>query len=338
MDTEFHFYMTGIIAKAAGFQDDEAKVIATASEYVDENDVRLQVENRSTGKVYENFISQTMNILKPKRKLMRIYPVFHFVPGDQADERACRCDGKMHLLNTTPDNEYANKWFDAAFKAPAETRLYRIGIATHVFADTWAHQNFVGWYDFYNDIALDVKPNIGHADAEHHPDWPAHRWEDARLVKDEVDNTERFLDAAEKIYKKYSGHTKQLNRRANSSWNVLRANLTRAMGVSFSGSHNYYREERIKRYQELAPFLGDFDERDWFNEAIDVNVRGLKDSENGILSMFTMMRDKLYWKDGRNVQKTHWYRFQEAVKDHQAIAMEDLDKLFAKMGIDLHQT
>jgi len=52
--------------------------------------------------------------------------------------------------------------------------------------------------------------------------------------------------------------------------------------------------------------------------------------------MFTMLRDKLYWKEGVDIEKTHWYRFQEAVKEHQGKAMEDLDRLFAKMGINLH--
>jgi len=336
MDTEFHYYMTGIIAKAAGFSDDEAKTIATASEYVDENDVCLTIEDRPGGESYENYISQTMNILKPKRKLMRIYPVFHFVPGKPMDERAYRCDGKMHLLNTTPDNEIANKMIDLSFKASEDTRLYRIGIATHAYADTWAHQNFVGWYDFFNDIALDVKPDIGHANAEHHPDWPAHRWEDARLVKDGIDNTERFLDAAKKIYGKYQNYNKQMNRKANTGWKTLNSQLIYAMGESFSGSHNYGREDRINRYRELAPWLGDFDESEWFKDAIDIDVRGLKDADNGVLSMFTMLRDKLYWKEGVDKEKTHWYRFQEAVKEHQGKAMEDLDILFAKMGINLH--
>lgn len=43
MDTEFHYYITGIIARAAGFSEDEAKIIATSSEYVDENDVCLTI-------------------------------------------------------------------------------------------------------------------------------------------------------------------------------------------------------------------------------------------------------------------------------------------------------
>ncbi len=336
MDTEFHYYMTGLIANAAGFSEDEAKIIATSSEYVDENDVCLSIEDRSSKKVYQNYISQTMNILKPKQKLLRIYPVFHFVPGDPMSESALRCDGKMHLLNTTPNNEIATKMFDLAFKSSADTRLYRIGIATHAYADTWAHQNFVGWYDFYNNISLDLKPDIGHANAEHHPDWPAHRWEDARLVNDEIDNTDRFLSAANKIYNKYMNYNKQKGRKANTSWNKLSSQLIKAMGPSFSGSKNYYHEDRLNNYRDLAPWLGDFDESDWFNEAIDIKVRGLKDSESGLLSMITMLHDKLYWKEETDKEKTNWYKFQEAVKEHQKEAMKDLDKLFAKMNINLH--
>jgi hypothetical protein len=339
MDTEFHYYMTGIIAKAAGFNDQEARIIATASEYVDENDVSLEIENRSKkNDVYRNYVSQTMNILKPKRKLMRIYPIFHFVPGDPASDTALRVDGKMHWLNTTPDNALANKWIDAAFKASPDTRLYRIGIATHPYADTWAHQNFVGWFDYFNDISKDIKPDIGHANAEHHPDWPGHRWVDDRLVEDEVDNTVRFLDASKKIYEKYCGYIKGKKRKANSSWQALCGQLIKAMGLSFSGNKKYYEEDRMNRYKEIAPWLGEFDEADWFNEAIDIKVRGLKDSDSGLLSMFTTMHDKLYWKEGVDRETTHWFRFQESVKAHQELAMKDLDILYReKMGLDLHQ-
>ena len=336
MDTEFHYYMTGIIAKAAGFSNDEAKTIATASEYVDENDVCLKIEDRSGGEVYENYISQTMNILKPKRRLMRIYPVFHFVPGDPMDDGACRTDGKMHLLNTTPGNEIADNLINAAFKSPEDVRLYRIGIATHAFADTWAHQNFVGWYDYFNNIGMDPKPDIGHADAEHHPDWPAHRWEDERLVENEIDNTERYINAAENIYNKYRGYLELVNRNADTGWDDLCSQLIAAMGSSFSGNSNCYSEERISRYNKIAPWPGEFDEAEWFDAAIETKVRGLKDSDKGLLSMFTMLRDKLYWRDGVDREKTDWFRFQESVKEHQRFAMGSLDKLFKKMDMNLH--
>ncbi len=107
MDFEFHYYLTGIIANRAGFSEEDASIIAYASQFVDDNDVILDVGDRQSKQVYSNYISQTMDIFKPGKTLMRIYSVFHFMPGDPMAESARRSDGKMHILNTTPDNEIA---------------------------------------------------------------------------------------------------------------------------------------------------------------------------------------------------------------------------------------
>ncbi|MEA1935615.1 MAG: DUF6765 family protein [Thermodesulfobacteriota bacterium] len=337
MNTEFHYYITGIIAHAAGFSPKEAKTIATASEFVDENDVTFTIEDRSSGEPYEVYISQTMNILKPKRKLMRIYPVFHFLPGDPGSESAYRRDGKMHLLNTTPNNELANNLMDEAFKSTEDMRLYRIGVATHAYADTWAHQNFVGWYDYFNNIGLDPKPDIGHADAEHHPDWVAHRWQDERLVNGDIDNTERFLEAGENLYKKYQHYTETRKQEINISWSELREWFLDIFGKSNSGPVNWYEEDRIETYRKEYSWLGEFDEDDWFEDAIETKVRGLKDSKKGLASTFIIMRDKYFWREDVDKEKTDWFRFQESVKAHQALAMEYLKTTFDKMGIDLHR-
>jgi hypothetical protein len=34
---------------------------------------------------YKNYISQTMDITKPKEELLRIYPFFHFFPGSKRE-------------------------------------------------------------------------------------------------------------------------------------------------------------------------------------------------------------------------------------------------------------
>lgn len=325
MDTEFHYYMTGIIAHAAGFTPEEAKTIASASEYTDENDDKFKVKDRATGEVYENYISQTMNILKPMNRLMRIYPVFHFLPGEPDVRSTRRRDGKMHRLNTTPDNETANTLMNEAFNVSDGTRLYRIGLATHAYADTWAHQNFVGWFDYFNNIGLDIKPDIGHADAEHHPDWPAHRWEDPRLVDGEINNTIRFLSAAERIYDLYRLNLNRENRDAHQKWDVLQQDLIEAMGTPFSGSFNAYREERYQKYLRLAPWLGEFDETDWLEAAVDKNL-------------LEFICDRCYyWREDVDIEKTDWFLFQQSVKDHQKEAMVHLDPIFETMGIDLHR-
>jgi len=337
MNREFHYYMTGIIARAAGFREAEARTIATAAEYVDENDVAFIIHDRAGGPSYECYISQTMNILKPKHTLMRIYPVFHFVPGDPGCDSACRCDGKMHLLNTTPGNEIAMELLNRAFTAPEGMRYHRIGVASHAFADTWAHQNFVGWYDVFNDVGLDPKPNIGHADAEHHPDWFAHRWDDVRLVKGEIDNTERFLDAAESLFREYRRYLRGKRRRVKTTWKTLRETFLTIAGPSRSGSYNVNEEARLDGYRAEVPWLGDFSEDDWLFSAIETEVHGLPDTKKGLFSPFTVLKDRHFWRTDVEKEKTDWFRFQEAAKAHQRDAMELMKPRFERMGIDLHR-
>ena len=92
---------------------------------------------------------------------------------------------------------------------------------------------------------------IAHADAEHHPDWPTHRWEDERMVEGAVHNTVRFLETAEKLYGKYRGALADTD--PNEKWPELRQKLTDAMGSPFSGSINWYQDARIDAYRNFAP-------------------------------------------------------------------------------------
>ena len=336
MDTEFHYWITGLIAHRAGFSKKESALIAYSSEYVDENDVSFQIKNKHKGGSYSNHISQTMNILKPKSELMRIYPVFHFIPGEPNASFARRRDGKMHLLNTTPNSENANEIIDAAFKAPEDTRLYRIGIATHSYVDTWAHQNFVGWYDYFNNIGLDIKPDIGHADAEHHPDWVGHVWVDNRLVDGDVNNKLRFLSASRELFHKYCYYIKTEKNKDNcAEWEKLEKELIDLMSPTFTGNCNRYKDKRVESYKKILDWFPDFDDRKWFDAAIKTKVRGVKDSHEGIKAKFTVFEDEYYWHDELNKEETDWFRFQETVKDHEKFALKLLAPTFKGMGIDL---
>jgi len=151
MDIEFHYHMTCLIAARAGLPPEETRIVAYSSQYVDDNSIIFEID-KDMPTAYSNYISQTMNILKPKAKLFRIYPIFHFIPGDPMAESAWRKAGEMHWLNTTPDSENANRVMDAALTSG---NLYRIGIACHGYADTWAHQNFI-----LSKLAKFVDPGI----------------------------------------------------------------------------------------------------------------------------------------------------------------------------------
>jgi len=340
MDIEFHYWITGILAKEAGFAEAEAETIAYSTQFVDEDDVSLTVKDKSTGETYVNFISQTMNILKPKTELLRIYPIFHFVPGKPEAPSARRRDGKMHLFNTTPNNRFVNQLLQDAFSSSESIRLYRIGIATHAYEDTWAHQNFTGWYESFNAVGLSPMPNIGHADAQHHPDWVGHRWTDNRLVEGDINNNHRFLSAAKELFRHYCDYlvsTGRYEKKHRPKWPRVQRMLETAMGETSSGDLNYGSEERITAYKSLAPWLPEFDERVWFNDAIETKVKGLPDSQNGLMAGITIFRDEYSWNEDKDKKTTHWYRFQRSVKEHERFALTSMSPHFAQIGVDLHR-
>jgi hypothetical protein len=331
MDIEFHYWITGIIANRARLSEEDAQVIAYSCQYTDDNDEIRTVKDAGTNGEYSNYISQTMDILKPKHTLMRIYPIFHFLPGDPLAIPARRRDGKMHVLVTTPDSPLAGTVLSHALQMDNQDpqRLYRIGIASHAYADTWAHQNFVGWYDGFNGELLNPLPNIGHADFMHHPDWPGHRWQDPRILQGDINNNHRFLVAAKRLYEEYSRANGTYDRAACEQ---LVTDLGAAMGPVASGDDNVGLKDRLKRYHDLAPWLPEYDQHRWFTDAVDTKVRGLPDT---ILPSLTIFEDEHTWKGPKAA--THWYRFQEAVKAHQDLCMGLLKDIFDQMGVDLHQ-
>ncbi len=330
MDIEFHYYMTYLVAAKAGFGADDAYKIAYSSQYVDDNDMILEID-KGKASAYRNYISQTMNILKPKSKLFRIYPLFHFIPGDPQGESAYRKDGKMHWLNTTPNSDNANEIIDAAIRTGD---LFRIGIACHTYADTWAHQNFVGYYEDFNAMTNPlgkVSPNIGHADAQHKPDWPGLVWKDERLINERRENKRIFLDAAthmlHKLAKFVDGSISAAAIKQKSD--ELRTSLEVAIGER--DQSNDYKSERVARYVELGSSgayggknVPGYDDDKWVEEALNIRVRGLRDRSDFILSQWDPFGDICTWADAENYQSTDWYCFQEAVKNHQNTAWDIL--------------
>ena len=81
---------------------------------------------------------------------------------------------------------------------------FRIGIALHSYADTWAHQHFSGRTEEGNVIdPASPLPPAGHLQALRPPDDASGSWADPRLLPSlsRVVNGERFLAAARKIYR-----------------------------------------------------------------------------------------------------------------------------------------
>ncbi len=331
MDIEFHYYMTHLIALRAGFKKEDALKIAYASQYTDDNDESRKIMGGDTP--YYNSISQTSDIQKPQEERLSIYPIFHFCPGTK-DEMfkysPLRKDGGFNLLTTIRDNSNARKIFDDALKAGD---VYRIGIGTHMYADTFCHRDFSGWKDAFNWIKLKgfaggvwnaVGPAIGHALAMHNPDIPSLVWEDTRLTSKYSlkKNKEQILMAAGNIFDIYCGLTKP-GKKKSASRDKLLGDLSDAIGNEAETDST--KDVRVKNYRILLDLdYREYDEQQWFDSAVDEVV----DPKTVGTSNLRM----LIWK--QDYMKSDWYLFQEAVKEHHEAAMYVLKDTFDLMEID----
>ena len=353
LNIEFHYYMTYLITVRAGFKPTEAEIIAYSSQYIDDNDLiyNITAENQA---VYSNYISQTKNITRPKKNLFRIYPVFHFIPGDPLADSARRRDGKLHLLNTTPDSKNARKVLKLGLKS---NNLYKIGLAIHSFADSFAHQNFVGYYDEFNLVeGIQQKLSsifkrsvykIGHAAAGHRPDIPHALWQDPRLCKSNSlrDNKEIFLQAAARIFEELKKYQDPAAAEADikSEKEELLADLAAVIGKKSEAPELFKlnsRKRRLNCCKKLslkkkygAAKLKDYDPSLWFNEAVKINTGFLKIDRSSSwqrlgLDYFSkqlkFLKSCYSWKS-ETYQKTHWFKFQEAVKEMQEEVIELLN-------------
>ncbi|MCK9279220.1 MAG: hypothetical protein M0P71_01140 [Melioribacteraceae bacterium] len=307
MDIEFHHSVTYLIATKAGYSPAEAEIIAYSSQMVDDN-VNEYLINKGINE-YHNYISQTMNIFNPKKKLFRIYPLFHFVPGNFSSKKALRKDGKFHLLNTTPNSKNAQMLFK---RAKDKKCLYKLGIACHVFADTWAHSNFVGYYESFNSMSgplESVSPNIGHADAKTLPDEIGRVWKDTRLMEEHRDNNKIFLEAAKSLFLELGGTRKSL------------IELMLHLSIAFDLPNKL---DRLQYFEKMAliPSYGGvalpkYDSKKWFNDAVITNGW-----------MFSSYKKKDCFEN------SDWFKFQESIKWFQNTAWEVLkDSVFSKMDL-----
>jgi hypothetical protein len=341
MDIEFHYYMTYLIAARAGYSPKDATVIAHAAQSVDDNHIPVRLTDEN-GEVYENDLSQTMDIMRPHLD-EKIYPVFHFIPGDPKSVTARRRDGLEHSMVTTPDSVLANAMIDAALRSKD---LYRIGVSAHGYVDTWAHQNFVGQRDVYNQFETGFLARIkneflavGHAHAKHNPDWPALVWEDSRMIESHVDNRARFMAAAGRLFEKFVAQTKpsMTPQAVKLEVAALKADLDADIGDRDDQNANV--EARIQRYiaRGATSLYGGlriprYVVGTWFKEAIaeerdevarktvsQIPIPYLSDIMDALEDVIADgNRQNVSWRnpDPRVYKTSNWFRFQEAVTEH----------------------
>lgn len=322
MDIEFHYYVIYLTAISTGFSNHEAEIIAYSSQQVDDNCEQITI-NLNQQDEYKNYISQTKNILKPEYDLLRIYSCFHFIPGDYDTDKAHRKDGLMHILNTTPNSTNVKQVMTNALETES---LFRLGIASHTYADSWSHQNFTGTYSIFNSmegLVESATPNIGHADALHKPDRVGLIWSDSRLIDENryINNNKRFIEAVKNIYDYFNNfNAREVNYKEKKKF-VGRIEEIFEIGDSSTDSFKK-RKELYNRFsiQISGSKIPEYDQYDWFNQAINI-----KEKVDLFHSGIYIGKSSYQWGEDP-IEVTNIYNFYQAIKEHQKDSLEIIKK------------
>ncbi len=140
MQIDMHYYGTYCLARAAGINEESARIIAYAAEFVDDN-VAATVDTHDDGsQLYAVPTAHHAGDISNREDddQRYIWVPFHFIPGvtGNAFTEQLICTKNSDISQLMISN-HASKG-DEAFG------LHLLGIATHVYQDTFAHYGFSG--------------------------------------------------------------------------------------------------------------------------------------------------------------------------------------------------
>lgn len=141
MQLDMHYYGTYALARMAGLNEDACRIIATSSQFVDDNAAKLHVEFQDGGRVdaqaTAHHVSSIIKNLNTEDQ-RQVWVPFHFLPGNQgatfSERLICRKDSDIAQQMVTHHLNYAKH----------HVGRYLMGVAAHVYADTFSHHGFSG--------------------------------------------------------------------------------------------------------------------------------------------------------------------------------------------------
>ena len=228
MDLDYHYGTVYVLSRWARFCAANANIIATSSQLVDDN----IDDNPFSDAEEERNIAQGIKVRYSCQNVWgnvtgkgncEVWIPFHFLPGLEGERQADKliCKKNSVLANKLRDRLLATTLDNGSFG-------FRLGVGLHVYADTWAHQEFAGLNNMVNvvknlifgkqgstvdkmidmvmDSALAKKINsslgpLGHMAAVHCPDMPFLWWKSGERFTDGRKNWDEFLEASEAIYR-----------------------------------------------------------------------------------------------------------------------------------------
>lgn len=328
MNVEFHYYTVYYLAQQAGFSDDEAEVLAYSSQYLDNALVSYEVKHSSG--VYQTLVTHHFGFWDRGQE-WDVWVPFHFFPAGNDAERPTRRDGARNAFDVQPNSARAKTMLVSALKS---RNLYRVGIALHTYADTWAHQNFSGRNEEWNRIdPRSPLPPVGHAQAYRDPDAIDASWSDPRLLPpgDAVSNRRRFLAAAARIYRYLSTY----NRRTFADEELVIDRLDHILGPA-----EYARESRAENFI-IECGMEQFSRLRWRQEAFappagwgslrwEIDLESTMDKLNWLKDELlhktkVIRREPVVAHDG--FFSSHLYKWDQAAREQKADVLSQLADL-----------
>ena len=140
MQLDMHYYGTYAMARAAGIAPRHCRIIATASQYVDDNAAGSAIHFEDGARLDVTATAHhTLDIanIDPHDQRLVWIP-FHFIPGNQgntySERLVCRQDSKIAREMVLHHVALSDRKF----------YLPLLGIMAHVYADTFSHYGFSG--------------------------------------------------------------------------------------------------------------------------------------------------------------------------------------------------
>lgn len=154
MHKDMHYAGTYALAKLAGLPDDTALKIGVSAQFVDDSADDTAIMDAKTGELFASEVStrysSPMKYMGQRSFLLNhidqlaIWVPFHFLPGGKGETLTQK-------LVCQPDSDIAKAMIASHLqkavelgKSGREWGPYLIGVAAHVYADTFAHYGFSG--------------------------------------------------------------------------------------------------------------------------------------------------------------------------------------------------
>jgi len=169
MQIDFHHGTTYVVARLAGFNHNEASIIAHSAQYVDDSTNAGAI--RFNNGIHFHRISSAHKSFDYRnfRQLAnyQVWLPFHFLPGNGGLPPGQSPPGRpIDKLICYPNSYVAQDMVRHCILCRRDPfHLYRLGIVMHVYADTWAHQGFVGINHRINQAKL-ILDSQGKPDCE----------------------------------------------------------------------------------------------------------------------------------------------------------------------------